>query len=125
MRPAVKDGTVNLLDISVADGDSGPVVALSGEADQTTLAQLNSALDAQVCASVSLLTVDLSQLRFADSATVAALLLTARSLRDQGGQLELRHPQPAVARVLELTGADQVLTVRLESGPAPQQPRGD
>lgn len=106
------DGVVDPLDISVADGESGPVVILSGEADLTTLDQLNSALDAQVWTGVRVLTVDLSRLRFADSASVAALMLTARTLRDQGGQLELLHPQPAVARVLELMGVDQALTVR-------------
>lgn len=96
------------------------MLVLAGEADVTTLAQLNSALDTQVQTGVRLLTVDLSRLRFADSATVAALVLTARSLRDQGGQLEVLHPQPAVARILELTGADQILAVRGEPAPRPR-----
>lgn len=122
----MRDGALNLLDISVADGESGPVVILSGEADLTTLDQLNSALDTRVWAGVRVLTVDLSSLRFADSATVAALMLTARTLRDQGGQLELLRPQPAVARILELMGIDQAVTVRLGPAPGPQQqPLGD
>jgi anti-sigma B factor antagonist len=96
----------------VIDGASGPVLVLAGEADLTSLDQLNSALNAQLWAGVHLLTVDLSRLRFADSATVAALVHAARALRDQGGCLELLRPLPAVARVLSLTGVDQVLVVR-------------
>jgi anti-anti-sigma regulatory factor len=38
----------------------------------------------------------------------------ALALRDQGGQLELVHPQQAVARLLSLLGVDQYLTVRDE-----------
>lgn len=105
-----------MLDISVSDGDSGPVLLLAGEADLTTLAQLNSALNAQILARPRLLTVDASRLLFADTAAIAALVAAARTVRDQGGQLELRHPRPAVARTLELTGASRVLTVRGEPG---------
>ncbi|SRR5581483_998059 len=105
---------MNTLELSVIDGESGPVVILSGEADLTTLDQLNSVLDKQIWAGVRLLTVDLLQLRFADSATVATLLLASRTLRAQGGELELLHPQPAVARVLQLMGVDRAVTVRDE-----------
>lgn len=110
-----------MLDISVTDGESGPVLILAGEADLTALAQLNRALDTQIQAGARLLTVDLSGLEFADSATVAALAMADRTLRGQGRQMELLRPHPAVARILELTGADQVLTVRGEpaSGPGP------
>jgi len=110
----------SLLEVRVTDGASGPVVVLDGEADMTSLAQLRSALDAQVRAGARLLTVDLSRLRFADSASVAALVAVARTLRNQGGQLELVRPQPVVARILNLTGVDQVLVVRGEADPGPE-----
>lgn len=109
---ADQGGTVTLLETCVTDGEHGPVLGLSGEADLTTLGQLNGALDAQLWASPRLLTVDLSLLRYADSASVAALVQAARTLRDQGGRLELLDPQPTVARVLSLTGVDQVLMIR-------------
>jgi anti-sigma B factor antagonist len=111
---AASDSAAHPLDVSVAAGESAVVVSLSGEADLTTLDQLNKALDAHLHNGTQLLTVDLSRLRFADSATVAALVRAARTLRARGMRLELWHPQPAVARVLELTGVDQVLTVRRE-----------
>ncbi len=107
---------MNLLDVCVTAGESGPVVRLSGEADLTTVAQLGDALNAQVTAGARILTVDLSGLRFADSASVATLVRAAQRLKDQGGRLELMNPQPAVARTLSLLGVDQALAVRAAPG---------
>lgn len=39
------------------------------------------------------------------------LIVTAKTLRDRGGELVLLHPQRPVARVLELLGAGEVITV--------------
>lgn len=107
---------MNLLDVCVAAGESGPVVMVSGEADLTTVAQLDGALNAQISAGAQILTVDLSGLRFADSASIAALVRASRRLRDQGGRLELMNPQPTVTRTLSLLGLDQALTVRAAPG---------
>lgn len=103
---------MGLLDVSVTETEAGPVVALSGEADLTTLSLLNSVLNELIWSDFRLVTVDLSSLRFADSASITALGRAARTLRDQGGDLELLNPQPAISRVLSLTGVDQTVTVR-------------
>ena len=97
---------VNLLEISVAAGESGPVLTLSGEADLTTVAGLSQALTAQLTSGVQNLPVDLSGLRFADSSVIRELVLAGRKLKDLGGGLELVNPQPAVARALSLLGVD-------------------
>lgn len=111
---------MNSLDISVIEEGTGPVLVLAGEADLTTLAQLKNALDTQLQADAQRLRIDLSRLRFADSATVAALVTAARTLRNRGRQLVLLHPQPSVARVLKLTGADRALGWRGEPAARPQ-----
>jgi anti-sigma B factor antagonist len=103
---------VPLLEVRVAEGEKGPVLVLSGESDLTTLGQLNSALEELIWTGARHLTVDLSRLRYADSASIAALAQAARTLREQGGQLELLHPQQSVARILSLTGVDQVVIIR-------------
>ena len=103
---------MSLLEISVAAGESGPVVTLSGEADVTTVAELSEALTAQLASGARHLTVDLSGLRFADSAVIRELVMADRKLKDGGGGLELANPQPAVARALSLLGVDQVIEVR-------------
>ncbi len=103
---------VALLEISVAAGESAPVVTLSGEADITTVAGLSEALTAQLASGTRHLTVDLSGLRFADSAVIRELVMAGRKLKDRGGGLELADPQPAVARALSLLGVDQAIEVR-------------
>jgi len=79
--PAAGPGRLN---VSVAAGESGPVVVLSGEADLTTAARLSQALTAQISGGARYLTVDLSRLRFADAAAIRALVLASRTLNDQG-----------------------------------------
>lgn len=92
------------------------MVVLAGEADLTSVAELSQALTAQISGGARHLTVDLSRLRFADSAAIRALVLAGRAFKDPAGTLELVRPQPAVARALGLLGVDQMFTVRGETG---------
>jgi len=103
---------VGLLEISVAADETGPVLTLAGEADLTTMAELTEALTAQLAGGARHLTVDLSRLRFADSAVIRALVLADRTLKKRGGGLALAHPQPVVARALSLLGVDQAIEIR-------------
>jgi anti-anti-sigma factor len=114
---------VGLLDISVTAGETGPVLTLSGEADLTTAAELTDALSAQLATGTRYLTVDLSRLRFADSAAIRALVLAGRTLQDRGGSLALAYPQPGVARALSLLGVDQAIEVRdgMSAGADPER----
>ena len=99
------------LKITVADGTHGPVVELSGEADFLTAPELAAALTAQIDTGPRLLTVQLSGLSFADTATFHAFLVADRALRAKGGTLLLISPRPAVARALRLLGIDKVISV--------------
>ena len=99
-----------MLKASVAAGPSGPVMVLSGEADLTSVGELSALISAQLDGTQQL-TIDMSGLRYADSASIRTLVLAARTLNKRGGSLVLLHPQPPVARILTLLGADQMLTV--------------
>jgi anti-sigma B factor antagonist len=92
-------------------------VVLSGEADPTTAAVLREMLAAQLDTGARLVTVDASGLSFLDSASVRVLVLAARALQGRHGRLVLARPQPVVARLLEITGADRLLDVRELAGP--------
>lgn len=109
---------MSLLHATVTAGPDGTVIALAGEADLTTAAELKQILAAQLQGGTPRLTVDLSGLRFADSAAVGELIRAYHAITQRGGSLELARPQPAVARVLSLLGVDQVLTVRDQAGAA-------
>jgi anti-anti-sigma regulatory factor len=63
-------------------------------------------------------TVDLSELVFADSSLMLDLAMVARRLRSRGRTLLLRGPQPQVWTLIELVGLHRLPGVRLE-GPSP------
>ena len=102
----------DMLAASVTAGRSGPVITLSGETDLMSVARLSALIAGQLRVATVELTIDVSGLRFADSASIRALVLAGRTLKERGGHLVLLHPQPAVARSLALWGADQMLTIR-------------
>jgi len=97
---------------SASAGADGPIVALSGEADATTAAELRETLATQLGTGARLLTVDASGLKFLDSASLRVLILAARALKGRHGRLVFARPQPLVARLLEITGADRLLEVQ-------------
>jgi anti-anti-sigma factor len=78
-----------MLQASVAAGESGPVIILAGEADLTTADQLSALITGQLAGGTRHLTVDLSRLRLADSASIRTLVLPARTLHARGGTLVL------------------------------------
>jgi anti-anti-sigma factor len=108
-REPVTQGT---LETWVAAGEYGPVITLAGEADFTNAARLSALMSAQLSDGTEHLTIDMSGLRFADSASIRALVLAARTLQERGGGLLLLRPQQQVAGILALLGADQVITIR-------------
>jgi anti-anti-sigma factor len=103
---------VAALRTSASVGADGPVVALSGEADATTAAELRKTLATQLDAGARHVTVDASALSFLDSASLRVLILAARALRGRHGTLVFARPQPLVVRLMEITGADRLLEVR-------------
>jgi anti-anti-sigma factor len=114
-RPArwAKPVMYGMLRALVTAGESGPVIILAGEADLSTAEQLSGLITRQLADGTRQLTIDVSRLRFADSAAIRTLALAARTLNERGGTLVLLHPQQPVAQVLALTGADQIPGLRL------------
>ena len=99
------------LTISVTAGPSHTLVTVAGECDLHTGRQLRDVLTSEVSRGVRRLIVDLSGLGFMDSTGMQVLLSVRAVLTVRGGTVALVSPQPVVARILELTGADQVIPV--------------
>ena len=99
--------------ISAEEGADGTrtVLRLAGEADLTTRA-LAEVLGAEAAKRPRLLVVDMSALTFIDSAALHEIVRAHRKLRADGGLLALVSPTPVVARILQLSGLDQVIPVR-------------
>lgn len=89
------------------DAPGGPVIAVSGDLDISSVEQLRSAVSEMAEARPEELTFDMSGLRFMDSAGIAVLLGAAGKVPN----VRLYNPTKAVRRVIELTGLTEVLKV--------------
>ena len=83
--------------------DGGRVFALSGELDVSTVPGLHAQL---ITEPGSLVVLDLSRLTFIDSSGLGAIHAARQRVIDEGGTLVVCRPNPAVHRVLEITGLD-------------------
>lgn len=105
-----------MLQSSVTMRDSGAVVVLSGDADAQSAGELREVLVSQMWRGGRRLVVDVSRLRHVGAEAVRVLVVAAKMLRERCGELVLLQPQPAVVRMLELTGADEDITVAERRG---------
>ncbi|MBC7375098.1 MAG: STAS domain-containing protein [Frankiales bacterium] len=100
------------MDSAVSHHPYAAVVALSGELDAHTAAQLRTLLAEQLLAGPGNLVLDLSALSFIDSAGLATLIAADKGTRRAGMKLVLAAPAPAVRKVLKITGIDGVLATK-------------
>ena len=98
---------------SAVESAEGPfrLVELVGESDMTCR-HLKDLLDAEVAAGPPLLIVDMSRLTFMDSWSLHTILTAWQALRSAGAVLVLAGPTGEVRRILELSGADTLVTIR-------------
>ena len=111
---------MSMLRGSVTAGESGPLIVVSGEVDLTNAAELSELVTGQLADGTLYLTVDVGRLDFADTAGIRVFVLAAKTLRQRGGDLVLLRPQRALARILEILGAEEVLAIRGETGAVPE-----
>jgi anti-sigma B factor antagonist len=86
-------------------------VALTGELDLATAPMLRDHLSGVADDGGGQVLIDLSQLAFIDSTGLSVLVMSCKRLRAGGGDLVLKAPTPAVAKVLEIAGVTQVFAV--------------
>ena len=96
------------IDVAVGnDAEGVPLITVSGELDISNAETFRKAVNSASARHPRRLILQLSGLRFIDSAGIA-VLLTAVSNVDE---LCLRSPSPAVRRILEVTGLLGVMTI--------------
>ena len=89
-------------------------VAVFGEVDAATAPQLEEALLASSPrpGDGAELVVDCRGLAFIDSSGLNVFVASARRLEAHGGRLVLESPSPSTRRLFEISGIDQVVTIR-------------
>ena len=93
------------------------VVRVMGELDLATAPQLREVLIDLAALGGLRVTVDFSELAFIDSSGLSVLATGLKRLRETGGDLALRSPNPAAMKTLEITGLTSFFAIGFESGP--------
>ena len=97
--------------MSSGSGPGQTVVTVAGDVDMHSQRQLRDALTEAGPEPGCRVVLDLSGVEFMASAGVQVLLDVAGQLETAGGALVLVSPRPMVARVLNLTRADELIAV--------------
>lgn len=94
------------------ESEGRTVVALSGEVDVYGSPQLREQLREVVEQSPwDEIALDLRNLSFIDSTGLGVLVGTLKRLREEDRTMVLEAPSPAVYKVFEITGLNQVFTI--------------
>jgi anti-sigma B factor antagonist len=96
---------------SRASAPSTLVVALSGDLDVTRTAVLDDLAQTYADGAFDSVELDLAGVPFVDAAAVAALVRLHDLAARRGGTLTLRGASRPVAKVLALTGADELVVL--------------
>jgi anti-anti-sigma factor len=104
----------NALQVRVERGAEGARVVLAGELDLAGAERAEAALvEAQVAGET--LEVDLRELLFMDSTGLKLIVACRNRAVEGGGRLVVSVAEGAVRRLLELTGLDAELELRLDA----------
>jgi anti-sigma B factor antagonist len=99
------------LQVVVVDNGAGPEIHLRGELDMATASLLRDELVRLTPDGPRQVTVDLAQLAFIDSTGLSVLITGLKRIRQQGGDMTLRSPNPGTRKVLEITGLTEVFSI--------------
>ena len=95
--------------IEIQTAESAAVVVITGSVDGLTAETLLGTLQGYVEAGHIQLVADLYQVEYTSSAGLRALLATVKQARQRGGDLRLANINPAVRKVLELSGFTSIM----------------
>ena len=88
------------------------VLHISGELDIATSPQLRKHLVGLLEApELMQIILDLAGLEFVDSTGVSLVVGALKRLRQRGGDMVLRSPQPSVGMLLTIMGLDRIFTI--------------
>jgi anti-sigma B factor antagonist len=108
-RPAPVQGNASL---SVLRHPAFVIARLEGDLDiATTTPVLRERLLGVFSPSAPLLIIDLSGVSFTDVSALAVLVATRRRARELGITVRLAAPRPQTAKLLRITGLDEVFTI--------------
>ncbi len=88
------------------------LIAVRGEIDLFTAPELKSALGEALESGHTRIVVDLTNTTFLDSTALGVLIGAVKRLRSRDGVLTIVNTDPNIAKTFEITGLDQIFTIR-------------
>ena len=92
--------------------DERHVIAVAGEIDLFTAPEMKAALGEALEAGRTRIVVDLTETTFLDSTALGVLIGAVKRLRSRDGRLTIVNVDPNIAKTFEITGLDQIFTIR-------------
>jgi len=92
--------------------DDRHVISVQGEIDLFTAPELKAAVGGIIDSGKSRLVVDLSETTFLDSTALGVLIGAVKRLRSREGALTIVNVDANIAKTFEITGLDQIFTIR-------------
>src|SRR3954454_16764273 len=92
--------------------DMRHVVAVAAEIDLFTAPELKGALGAALESGRPRIVVDLTETTLLDSTALGVLIGAVKRLRSRDGVLTIVNTDPNIAKTFEITGLDQIFTIR-------------
>jgi len=88
------------------------VLAVRGEIDLFTAPELKAAIGEALESGRTLIVVDLTATTFLDSTALGVLIGAVKRLRSRDGVLTIVNTDPNISKTFEITGLDQIFTIR-------------
>jgi anti-sigma B factor antagonist len=92
--------------------DQRHVVAVGGEIDLFTAPELKAAIGEALESGHTRIVVDLTATTFLDSTALGVLIGAVKRLRSRDGVLTIVNTDQNIAKTFEITGLDQIFTIR-------------
>ncbi len=98
------------LDIKNENGRS--IALLTGEIDHHNAREIRTELDRYIISvQPPELVIDLKNITFMDSSGIGLIMGRSKLMKEWGGRLEVREPQPYIKRVLKLSGIERIVRI--------------
>jgi anti-sigma B factor antagonist len=92
--------------------DERHIVAIRGEIDLFTAPEVKTVLASAIDSGRIRVVVDLTETTFLDSTALGVLIGAVKRLRTRNGALTIVNVDANIAKTFEITGLDQIFTIR-------------
>lgn len=100
------------MSIDIRSENGAAIAVLTGEIDHHTARELRSELDKFVITmQPDILIIDFSSITFMDSSGIGLIIGRYKLMKECGGRLEIKSPQPYIRRVLKLSGIERIVKI--------------